>query len=76
MDNALFFAGRKWIIKYTAHNDKLQSSCFFSSRQELQDFPDNIQVSLHKNNKISSSILQELLKILFLYMRTSSTPFK
>jgi hypothetical protein len=43
------------VTYYNAPTDKVKLNCHFPApgrthRQELQDFPDTIQVSLHKNN--------------------------
>jgi hypothetical protein len=45
-------------------------------RQGLQFFPDTVQTSLHKNNKINKPALQDVLKMLSQNMHTPSIPFK
>jgi hypothetical protein len=59
-------------LLYSAFTDKLVRNCHFPApgrnctthRQALQDFPDTTQVSLYKNNKINSPMLQEVLKMM------------
>jgi hypothetical protein len=56
-------------LVYSAFTDKVERNCylpvsgwnFMTHCQALQGFPDTSQVSLHKNNKIKESILQQFL---------------
>jgi hypothetical protein len=40
---------------------------YMTHREALQYFPDTIQVSLHKNNKINLPLLQDVLKMMSLH---------
>jgi hypothetical protein len=66
-------------LRHSAFTDNPEHNCHFpvpgrnctTHRQALQDPPDTSQVSLHKNNKINLLLLQEVLKMTFLWQMRS-----